>query len=539
MSAAHRRAGSSLATAILDRFTTGLARPTVVEDPDGLLREAGIIARLEEQGFDVLFLKDPIEFRFTYESRFRVPRDRGRDDWPELVVVVENEGAEPPFDLTDGAERVSLRLPEFFPNLSSTVVGELEPLDRATLFLTQDEAGRKRLGDDETRDFVRRSVVRRDPEVATSGLDGPRQHVGHLLDVTGERLPREDGDHRAWRSFARMWADARAAFVGMVDPPSEAREAFRRLEGAVDERFAEWLPKQYGPLASLPSHQPVMLHHVPQQLAQELEERNGRVALLVLDGLALWQWVILRQELRRSLPGLRLDEDAVFAWIPTLTVVSRQALFAGRPPLFFPNSIQSTSREPGHWQRFWQEQGLGQHQIAYRKGVEAPALPETEVLVANPKIRALGLIVNTVDDIVHGMKLGERGMANQVRQWAAGRFLAGLLDKLLAADFDVWLTSDHGNIEARGTGNPREGVVANLRGERVRIFPDESLRTRVADGCDDAVRWPSLGLPEDFVPLLAPGRDAFVAKGKSMVCHGGAALEEVIVPLVRITRPTS
>jgi len=54
------------------------------------------------------------------------------------------------------------------------------------------------------------------------------------------------------------------------------------------------------------------------------------------------------------------------------------------------------------------------------------------------------------------VELGTAGMHNQVRQWAL-RFIAQLLDLLLNHSFRVFLTSDHGNIEATGIGRPSEG----------------------------------------------------------------------------------
>jgi hypothetical protein len=50
-----------------------------------------------------------------------------------------------------------------------------------------------------------------------------------------------------------------------------------------------------------------------------------------------------------------------------------------------------------------------------------------------------------------------------------------------------------------------------------------------------SVEWPAIGLPEDFIPLLAPENSAFVQEQKRIVGHGGASLEEVIVPFVQIT----
>ena len=84
----------------------------------------------------------------------------------------------------------------------------------------------------------------------------------------------------------------------------------------------------------------------------------------------------------------------------------------------------------------------------------------------------MGLVVDAVDKIMHGMALGQSGMHNQVRQWAGQGFLAALLDLLIDNGFAVFLTSDHGNIETTGCGRPREGAAADLRGERVRVYPD-------------------------------------------------------------------
>ena len=57
---------------------------------------------------------------------------------------------------------------------------------------------------------------------------------------------------------------------------------------------------------------------------------------------------------------------------------------------------------------------------------------------------------------------------------------------------------------------------------------------RVASTFPDALCWKPLGLPEDFLPLLAPGRRAFVLDGQRTVAHGGITLEEMVVPFVHI-----
>ena len=137
---------------------------------------------------------------------------------------------------------------------------------------------------------------------------------------------------------------------------------------------------------------------------------------------------------------------------------------------------------------------------------------------------------------MHGMELGSAGMHNQIKQWVGQEYMANLFDLLLANGFSIYLSSDHGNIESKGCGRPAERVVADIRGERARIYSDSLLRDQVKERFPDAIEWPTIGLPDDFLPLLAPGRSAFVKDNECIVGHGGASLEEIIVPFVQIER---
>jgi hypothetical protein len=248
------------------------------------------------------------------------------------------------------------------------------------------------------------------------------------------------------------------------------------------------------------------------------------------------QWLVIRGALVSRQPAFRFREQAVFAWIPSLTSVSRQAAFAGKAPIFFPNSIQTTDKEPALWAQFWADHGLTPNEVVYIKGLGDGSLETVSEALSHPKARVAGLVVDKVDKIMHGMEMGTAGMHNQVRQWAKQPYLSALLDLLLDRGFRVYLTSDHGNIEAVGCGRPAEGAVADLRGERVRIYPDAALRGKVKERFPAALEWYPVGLPEDYLALLAPARQAFVQEKQRTVSHGGISVEELIVPLVQIER---
>ena len=332
------------------------------------------------------------------------------------------------------------------------------------------------------------------------------------------------------------WAELTALVHCAED--EERKTRLLQIGDKLNATYAQWLSTHYSRIINLSPKNPAMLHHVPRGLARELDDdKKSRVALLVIDGLSLDQWVSVREILRVQNSSLIMRESAVFAWIPTLTSVSRQAIFSGKPPLYFPASIQSTNSESNLWKQFWEDAGLSRLDIAYQRGLGDGDVSSTLEATVHPgKTRALGLVMDKVDKIMHGMQLGAAGMHNQIKQWCQGGFLNSLIDYLLLHGYEVWLTSDHGNIECQGKGRPSEGVIAETRGERVRVYPTPELRTKVAREFPFASQWQPIGLPQGYFPLIASGRDAFVTSGTTIVGHGGVSIEEVIVPLIKFER---
>ena len=363
-----------------------------------------------------------------------------------------------------------------------------------------------------------------------------RRRLEGLVESTGDAIPGPDARHRDWSAFAYRWSELHVLWSDTAATPgSDFDGRLTELRAEVDRAFLDWAERRYAGLHNHPPDPPAMVHHLPRYLSRRLsDDSETGVALVVVDGLAIDQWILLREVLKTQRPHLRFHEGGVFAWVPTITSVSRQSIFAGKPPLYFPASIHTTDKEASLWTQFWVDQGLAPRDVGYARGLGDG--PVERVLKELPRtgVRALGLVVDKVDKIMHGMALGSAGMHNQVRQWAGEGFMAGLLDRLLGEGFAVFLTSDHGNIEASGRGRPSEGAVADIRGERARIYSDPVLRSRVQEQFPDAVPWPPLGLPDDCLALLAPGRTAFVREGERIVGHGGISLEEVVVPWVRI-----
>lgn len=375
--------------------------------------------------------------------------------------------------------------------------------------------------------------------IAETGVEYDDLRITRLLELVEKEIPGLEARYSDWLVFAGKWAELGALIhTGCQD---RERKRFRQLGPGLNRTFTGWLSEHYAGLISLPPSNLAMLHHVSRKLARELEKdmADARIALVVVDGLSLDQWVTVRQSLQEQDQSLLIRESATFAWIPTLTSVSRQSIFAGKPPLYYHSSINTTNREGALWKQFWNEAGLSNSDIAYLRGLGNGNPAEILEASLNPgQTKVVGLVVDMVDKIMHGMQQGAAGMHTQLKQWAQSGFLNSLLGYLLDHGYQVWLTSDHGNIECYGKGRPSEGSIAEIRGERVRTYPTPELRTSVASSFTFAREWEPAGLPSDYFPLVIGGSEAFIREGEMVVGHGGISIEEVIVPLVKIERRT-
>ena len=356
--------------------------------------------------------------------------------------------------------------------------------------------------------------------------------INHLFEIIENTIPTTESRYSEWLDFAMKWGELRS-LIHTTDQEDKL-ERFQHIGSDLNINLTNWLTNHYASLINLPPTNPAMLHHVPRRMARELEnETNIKLALVVVDGLSLDQWVTVKQVLHQQDPDLIMRESATFAWIPTLTSVSRQAVFSGKPPIYYPMSINTTNNEINLWRQFWEDIGLSRLEIGYQRGLgdgNVKDILDENIDLGQTKV--IGLVVDKVDRIMHGMQLGSAGMHNQIKQWCHEGFLGSLIGYLLDHNYQVWLTSDHGNIECQGKGRPSEGVIAEIRGERVRIYPTTELRDSVAKTLPFAIKWNPVGLPPHYFPLVAEGSDAFVKEGKMIVGHGGISIEEVIVPLV-------
>ena len=362
----------------------------------------------------------------------------------------------------------------------------------------------------------------------------PVDQIESMMSLLQSHLPGLESSFRDWQKFSRDYAELLFKLYSVNDPQDS--ENIRKLRTEINDRFQIWIQQHYDSLSSLPSTKPVMVHQVAKSMAyRRAEMQTPKTALIVMDGMSFDQWLCIKAEL--DLGGYDLHEDALFAWLPTLTSISRQSIFSAAVPYYLAQQIGSTVKEPKHWQRYWEDSGVPSQSISYlRLDGTGDIGAELEKQVNLRSALVIGLVLNVIDDILHGMNLGSAGMHSQIKHWVKQGHFGSLLQLLLDHGYTVWITSDHGNLECEGIGNIPDGALSETKASRVRIYQSEALRDQAARKTDTSLAWTPKGLPNDLYCLFAPYRGCYHTVGKKIVSHGGISLEEVMVPFVKINR---
>lgn len=373
--------------------------------------------------------------------------------------------------------------------------------------------------------------IRRDAEMESS-VRLREQRARLLADIPGD-----GASHRDWQQFVMRYSQHVYELFSSEGGRAEREPFWQELWPAVDAAFSAWFAGHYDAVHTLPPNPPVVVHHVPRFLQRRVQT-GQRIALLVLDGLSVAQWNMLGPLLREELPASRvvIEESAILTWVPSITPIGRQSIFSGMAPLLFGPTIDRTDRDGARWNKFWRsEAALAPSQSAHRDFHGAPSDLDDFATVLEARPMALGATLSAPDQIMHGANLGWQAMFSGLRLWMSEGVLRKICAQLMDAGYEIYLSADHGNIEAFGIGRIPEGVLADRRGDRFRRYPNPVLREKTLETLTGKARpLTAKGLPEDYHALVATGRGAFIPADDRLVCHGGLSLDEVFVPWVRI-----
>lgn len=365
-------------------------------------------------------------------------------------------------------------------------------------------------------------------------------YLAQALAGLDQEMPAPGADFDEWGAFATRWAGWRSQYRQYRQQAQEIQIGYAQFQQALSANFYAWLKASYGAALRYPYlPRPYCLHQALPYLASRYTPSPSRpLALVVMDGMAWEDWLVLEPLLGLAQPGLRSETLPILAILPTLTSISRQALLSASLPAQFPEHWQTTQYEKTHWLSFWEAHGLRQDAVGYLRGLGKPGTESIEnealSLTSQPNLAAAAFIVNGIDDLIHASALQDYAFQGELLAWANGAGFAAFIQALRQRFATVVITSDHGHITGKGLGRlPLEHLT--VEGSlRAALFqpPLEDYALKQLPAC---LPWRGHGLPDDLMAVFPEGDSLFAPPGEEHISHGGPGLEEVVIPLVIIT----
>lgn len=359
--------------------------------------------------------------------------------------------------------------------------------------------------------------------------------------------------YQSWLRWERRLtgADAEAMRHMLAHQRDEANRLFTRFWA---DHYPDWISSEDAPCDF--SHQ-IMDRHVAPLL-----EQGRKVVLVVIDNLRMDQWHELQPIFTEH---FRIeDEQAYAAMLPTATQYARNALFSGMLPRdlakLYPNRwvkdvSDAESGRNAHEGEFLEEWAARREFSKPVYGKLSNPYHEQKWVDQWAQKRGADLtavVVNFVDRISHAkteqsivreIATDDRGFRALTHSWLKNSPLRAWMRQLAEERVDVIITTDHGTLavdHAVSIKGPRE-VAANLR---YKVGRGLSYRPKdVALEIDpESIGIPSVALGDKAV--FAGKSDYFVyptqyhkyaGQFDGSYQHGGISMEEVIVPIARLS----
>ena len=283
-----------------------------------------------------------------------------------------------------------------------------------------------------------------------------------------------------------------------------------------NKAFIDFINDGYGRLSTeVNNTTPVIITRTLSTISAAGNEKN---ALIVMDGMSLFDF----KAIQRHFTEIDHNLYCSFAIIPTTTSISRQSLLSGKFPRELERPFILTDEEK-EFKAKADSMGFSTSQVEFLRGYDAEAGPLSKLVV---------VIINEIDEIIHGQRQGKVGMYNDMDLLGKSGKLQSLICKLIAQGFSVYITSDHGNTLCTGVGGFRSGVEVQSRSKRMAVLKDFAEANSLI--AENTTEYQGFYLDKEYKYFTCNEGVSFDNKGDIVMTHGGMSIDEVIVPFIKI-----
>src|SRR5882757_1458159 len=343
----------------------------------------------------------------------------------------------------------------------------------------------------------------------------------------------------------------------------EMQEVFQSQKSEANTEFFKFISKNYATWIGPKSNGgPIMSHNVLKYKVLPHLEKGTPLFFVLIDNLRFDQWKTIQPIFAES---FRIHEEETFySILPTATQYCRNAIFAGLMPIDnekqFPNQWKNDDEEGG--KNLFEEElfraqlkrlKMDSLKISYTKIVNNHAGQELVNNMHNLLGNDLNVIVyNFVDMLSHArtemevlkeLAGDEMSYRSVTKSWFEHSPLHQALKKIADKKINIVLATDHGSVRVK---TPYKVIgdkqtTTNLRykhGRNLNYEPKDVLAFR--DPKDAGLPTPSVNssyifAKEDLFLCYPNNYNYYVNYYRNTFQHGGVSLEEMIVPIIKMT----
>lgn len=483
---------SKLIQKVVQRITVDYCRLSFVRNTDGFLSNVDVCTLLSQECHVEVVKGSQLLLRLHFELEFKARKGE------RFVYVCDQTDTLLPDMLQEG-KVLDFSISDLFPLFADKSLIRKQPLQ--VLEWLYSETGLRRISLAEEKMMIS-NLQRRYDEQRNQSASHLRERL-HQIDVNWTE------PQQTIESVSAVMEDAIRA--GVID---EIAGEF----DVINQQFQDWIDEHYfATLQSNPLLKPKSVNRILPHLAANYQQQD-KVALMVIDGFAYWQFMVLKKYLDQQ--GIKTDDNAIVSWLPSITMLSRQAVFRGNAPEM--DYKQSPESERKLWLNYWQSHGLAQFETQY--------ISDDDEFAINEGVMRLALVTVEMDKKMHAA-YDYRDLLSLTENWCPR--ITERIKTILKGGYVLYLTTDHGSVHSKGWR-------ALTQVEKVFLYKDGSRGRRhlIYNNEEEFQRFVNenreLGmLAHDN--WLCMRNDLCIARNKErMITHGGCHYEEVVIPFVKI-----
>jgi hypothetical protein len=217
--------------------------------------------------------------------------------------------------------------------------------------------------------------------------------------------------------------------------------------------------------------------------------------------------------------GLSIEDKPTLSWLPSITAWARQSIFAGKKP-----DLSIDNRNEGElFKTYWTTK---HHKAPYQVSYES-VKTEQKIQIPSSDITVSGFVTNGLDDLMHGNIMGYEQLYLNTNLWIEKSGICESVKDLRNAGFEVYISTDHGNIEAELNLKVTAGQKSLMHSKSKRFVQFDTEEQ--AESFIKINKNYVLGKKDKSV--FFRDTNGFGTSGEKVITHGGSHILELIIPV--------